>query len=436
MAIAQRFDLERIKADTNIEDLARDLGLQPNDKGLARCPGHNDQGAPNLKLYDDHVHCYRCEFHADAVGLVMKARDVDFAEAVDFLAQRIGLKPGKGKSTSSRAKSSPAMAIVAPKMNRDLVNKDPWPDGFEEAIIERYREGYEGLPVDPEEYFALWDEVDRLVALATVTEAEAGWLEWLCRRVGYKGPRPAVSTSGKPVSDARGLRARVFDALLVYTVAAAGEDPVPASDWLRTVKGIEFETQRRFNLRWLESWRSANDGMKKTFGVETLRRLGLVPKDPKKSGEDLYFKRHRLLLPFMLKGQVIDVQGRDFQATDKRYRFLNTASANPIPYNADALFLAREAGDPIFICEGATDTLALAQAGRHVVGIVGTGGFKRAWLRDFIGLDVFLAFDGDEAGRAAGKKVASLFVEYGLPSPKVLPIPDGMDINEFLHKEG
>jgi DNA primase len=127
------------------------------------------------------------------------------------------------------------------------------------------------------------------------------------------------------------------------------------------------------------------------------------------------------------------VQGRNVEAAGKEDRFRNTTGANPIPYNADALLEARATGAKVFICEGATDTLALAQSGRLVVGIVGTGGFKTAWLDAFEGLDVYLALDSDEAGRKAAKSITKTFLDAGHRAPKVVKLPDGIkDVNQFF----
>ena len=145
------------------------------------------------------------------------------------------------------------------------------------------------------------------------------------------------------------------------------------------------------------------------------------------------FAKHRLLLPFYWKGEPVDVQGRDVEAADKGDRFRNTTGANPIPYNAADLLRARETGSPVFLCEGATDTLALAQSGRLVVGIVGTGGFKRAWLDAFEGLDVYLALDNDDPGRIAAKTITKAFLDAGHRAPKVVKLPEGVkDVNQFF----
>ena len=88
-------DLDDLKKRTDMFELCEALGLQPKGK-VARCPAHNDagEGRPNLAIYSDNVHCFRCGFSADAVGLVEKAKGLDFLEAAGFLAARLGLDVG------------------------------------------------------------------------------------------------------------------------------------------------------------------------------------------------------------------------------------------------------------------------------------------------------------------------------------------------------
>lgn len=81
---------------------------------------------------------------------------------------------------------------------------------------------------------------------------------------------------------------------------------------------------------------------------------------------------------------------------------------------------------------GYTDCLTLTQSGRLAVALGGTQGFKPDWAEDFEGLEVFLAFDGDRAGREAAQKVAGIFTAQGLPAPKIIPLPDGQDVTDFF----
>lgn len=457
MSKPAQYDVEHIKENTDMVELCRALGLDVDRKGkVARCPAHDDRagGRPNLAIYADAVHCFNCQFHADAVGLVMKVLNYDFPRATTYLADRLGIQPpadstpsrgpglgnGKGsKSGSSFPKLSPAPVVTLPPASPASLGNEPggitatpypnpdgqpWPAGFPADIVERYVKGYAGLPVDEEEAYALWEEVDRLVVKATISPEEDAWLDWLSRRVAYRGAKPPVA------GIKRTLRVQLFDALLQYTKPAAGADPTEGARWLLAEKGITYATQERFNLRWIDDYHAADAGLKRTFGADVLTEYGLLSKKG-----NLVFWAHRLIFPFYWKGDVVDVQGRNIHAKDKNQRFQNTRGANPLPYNADDIRRAREDDAPIYVCEGATDTMTLAQSGRHVIGIVGTGGFKPAWVEALDGLDVFLALDNDQAGRNAAAKIAKVFLDNGRAVPQYVILPDGVkDVNEFFRR--
>lgn len=50
----------------------------------ANCFRHADK-TPSLFIYDDHVHCYGCGFHADSIALVMELHGLSFKEALAYL---------------------------------------------------------------------------------------------------------------------------------------------------------------------------------------------------------------------------------------------------------------------------------------------------------------------------------------------------------------
>lgn len=453
-------DFDRKKEDllarVDMVDLVDSLGLERKGKE-ARCPAHDDHGRPNLHIYPHRVHCFSCGFDADAFGLVTKVKGLDFKGAFDFLAGRYGLplirdyrksgatptgrRSGLGRAPEEKTypkpaplpdTPSPTLVALTPTEVRPTValdSPDPWPSGFSDVIVDRFRSNYQGLPVDDAEYKALWGEVDRLVEKPALTLAEEAWLQWVALRVGFHGEIPPVKgpqddNVSEPASRPS-LRTQVFAALLGYTIPSS---KTTVGAWLTKAKGITSATQDRFRLCFLADWGRADVELRRRFGPDTLDRFGLLTKEGR-----LAFTRHGFLFPFYWKGEPVDVQGRDVNATDKNFRFLNTRGSNPIPYNADAILQAREKGEPLYLCEGATDTLTLAQSGRLAIGIVGTQGFKASWLPYFAGLKVFLAFDADDAGKKGAAKVSSAFFKAGYPAPKVVKLPDGVkDVNEFF----
>lgn len=462
-----KYDLTELKTRLDIVEVARLCGLDPKKSGsawVARCPAHPDgpEGRPNLAIHPTKgAKCFRCGFQADVIGLAVKAKGGDFGEVVDWLASLAGLAPagegsrgrrsgsglgynGKGQGRDMYPKGAPLPAAgdrpPAVRIIGDLppdpglvlpaglaITQDdrrPWAgfDTFDDleaatgrayvALVETTRRL--GLAVD-DTSTASDDQVAPL--LAEYRRLDTAWAAAL--------GLVALAGETRAGDDRPTLRVRVFDAFLGYTVPV-GEVP-KAADWLRDKKGLSVETQTRAGLRWLADWEAADKGLKTAFDGETLKTFGLVTDKGR-----LHFYRHRLLFPFWVKGKPVFLQGRNIDAQGDDRRFDNPSGSVPCLYNVDALGEARRTGRPVFVCEGPTDTLNLTQSGRLAVGIVGTQGFKPAWVADLAGLDVFLAFDGDKAGREAAQKVADLFVSEGLAAPKIVKLPDGQDVTDYF----
>lgn len=441
------FDLDRLKKDSDLVEVARALGLDPKKSGsryVARCPAHRDEGRPNLSLDQEKgAMCFRCGYHADVIDLVAKVKNVDKGEAITWLADRLGLRPDQAQGSRGakrsnglgyRGKAKPAP--MYPK-GADL---PPAPPVASTAITAQ------ADPDHPTRVVLTWPALARVPTIGGQwRRLEDGRIEaeytpeelYLCLSlVGYDGPPPAQvgpvvgSTAITAQADqVETLRVKVYRALLEYTQPAADE-PVGVA-WLRDNKGLSIMTQAAAGVCWLEDWATADRELKATFGVETLDGLGLLTK----SG-DLHFKRHRLLFPFWVRAgstvAPVYAQGRNVTAKDKRDRFDNPSGSVPCPYNPEAITEARATARPVFLCEGATDTLTLTQAGYLACGIVGTQGFKPDWAKHFAGLSVFLAFDGDPPGREAAQKVGDVFVAQGLPAPRAVNLPDGQDVTDYF----
>lgn len=432
------YDLTELKTRLDIVEVARLCGLDPKKSGsawVARCPAHPDspEGRPNLALHATKgAKCFRCGWQADVIGLAVKAKGGNFSEVVTWLASLAGLAPagegargrrsgsglgynGKGQGRDMYPKGAPLPAVAAAR---------PWAgfDTFDDleaatgrayvALVETTRRL--GLDVDDPS-----TATDAQVAplLAEYRRLDTAWAAAL--------DLAPVAGETRAGDDPPTLRVKVFDTFLGYTVPV-GEVPRAAA-WLKDKKGLSADTQATADLRWLSDWEAADKGLKAAFDGETLKALGLVTDKGR-----LHFWKHRLLFPFWVKGKPVFFAGRDISAQGDDRRFDNLSGSVPCPYNVDDLAEARRSGRPLFVCEGYTDCLTLTQSGRLAVALGGTQGFKPAWVADFEGLDVFLAFDGDKAGREAAQKVADLFVSEGLAAPKIVKLPDGQDVTDYF----
>jgi hypothetical protein len=171
-------------------------------------------------------------------------------------------------------------------------------------------------------------------------------------------------------------------------------------------------------------------------------RLGYV--DPSEADPKRYW--HRLAIPYLTPTGVVQIRyrcllphhGKD-QDDGGCPKFLGEAGAPVTLYNAQAALHAR---GPLILCEGEPDVWAVETiAGLPAVGVPGVRAWDAHpyWARCFVGHQLILASDGDEAGDKLAATVAK-----ALPDTKIVRMPDGDDASsvlarspaEFLHRCG
>jgi DNA primase len=182
----------------------------------------------------------------------------------------------------------------------------------------------------------------------------------------------------------------------------------------------------------------------KDLGPEVLLEAGLATK-----GEDGVVRdrfRGRLTFPVQdLQGRYLGFGARvlpsDARAAEQA-KYLNTAET-PIYKKGDILYnlhRARQAvsrSGQVFVVEGYTDVIGLAQAGiDSAVATCGTalgeGHFK---LMSRFATRAVLAFDSDAAGARAAERAFAFQEQYPVQAV-VMIMPDGLDPAEFVAKHG
>jgi DNA primase len=102
-------------------------------------------------------------------------------------------------------------------------------------------------------------------------------------------------------------------------------------------------------------------------------------------------------------------------------------------FNLDAIRESKE----VILCEAIVDALTFWVAGfRHVTATFGVNGFTQGLLEAMSAYGtqrVLIAFDRDDAGDAAAKRVADRLAAEGIAGYRVL-FPRGMDANEYAQK--
>ena len=154
------------------------------------------------------------------------------------------------------------------------------------------------------------------------------------------------------------------------------------------------------------------------------RLLGFVAEP--EIGHEQY--RGRLAIPYITPSGVIDIRFRALDS-DEGAKYLTRPGASSHMYNVPAF---QEDVDVIAICEGEFDTMIASQCGVTAVGIAGANNWKDWYHRAFRDYRrVLVLTDGDSAGRELGKRIAQQ-----IDVAVVVPMPDGLDVNEFVQAHG
>lgn len=72
-------------------------------------PAHLEQ-TPSCYVYEDHVHCYACGFHQDAIGVIRQIQGCDFWSAVSWLAQQAGI-PGPHRDPEAQKRYEAVLSL-------------------------------------------------------------------------------------------------------------------------------------------------------------------------------------------------------------------------------------------------------------------------------------------------------------------------------------
>ncbi len=150
--------------------------------------------------------------------------------------------------------------------------------------------------------------------------------------------------------------------------------------------------------------------------------------------------RNRAMFPIIdQQGNVLGFGGRAMG--DAKPKYLNT-SDTPVFNKRKGVYainLVKKIRDlkRILLVEGYMDVVAVTQAG--IQGAVATLGTsltnEQARLLKRYAPEVWIAYDGDEAGQHAIERAISIFEAEGVPV-KVLSFPDGLDPDEMIRQRG
>jgi DNA primase len=258
----------------------------------------------------------------------------------------------------------------------------------------------------------------------------------------YEGDSPAerrAAARRMALIKANEEAARLYAAML-----AEGREAAEAREYLAG-RGITPESIQRFSLGYAPGYPDfLLRRMSREFSPEILLEAGLASQGEERTVRDRF--RGRVIFPIQdLQGRTIGFGAR-ILPTDPRAgeqaKYLNTAET-PIYKKHEVLFhMAGARGavarsGEVFVVEGYTDVIGLAQAGLdNAVATCGTAlGEGHFRLLSRFAQRAVLAFDSDEAGARAAERAFAFQEAYPVQAA-VMIMPQGLDPADFVAKEG
>ena len=254
-------------------------------------------------------------------------------------------------------------------------------------------------------------------------------------------PEP-VQTFDPREEQERSQRERMFDlnreAALFYHNNLYAPTGKHVLDYLHQ-RGIDDSMVRRFGLgASSDEWSTLRDFLQdKGYTAEEMAAAGLVHI---KEGHSYDVYRGRAMFPIIdLYGRTVGFGGRAMGDTQPKY--LNTQETKVFNkrlgvYGANFLRKQRDLKRLILV-EGYMDVLALAQHG--IQGAVATLGTaltaEQARLLKRLAPEVWVAYDGDEAGQMATMRALDILQKEMIPA-RVLRFPSGLDPDDLLRRDG
>ena len=209
-------------------------------------------------------------------------------------------------------------------------------------------------------------------------------------------------------------------------------------------RGLSDGIIRKFGLGASpDDWCTLSDRlMEKGFTLDELVLAGLTVRKKAENGKERYFDmfRSRAMFPIIdAYGNVLAFGGRTLEKREPKY--LNTADT-PVFNKRKGVFAAnllrqQRHLDRVILVEGYMDVVSLTQFG--VEGVCATLGTaltaEQARLLKRYAPQVYLGYDGDSAGQHAILRGLEILEQENVPA-RVLDFPDGLDPDEFIHRDG
>lgn len=261
-------------------------------------------------------------------------------------------------------------------------------------------------------------------------------VEYVAGRVGIELPKRKRTTREADKDD---LLEVIDDASLAFHQALGFPDNA-AVRYLRE-RRVPKEVVEKYGFGYApDQWDYVYTRLARKYGDKKLELAGLVT--PRKSGSGFYDRfRNRLMIPIHSEtGALVGFGGRSLDGSDPKY--LNSPESelfnkSRLLYNLHRSKDAMRRIDRAILVEGYFDAIAIDHAG--VPGVVASMGTsltsgQASLLRRFTSR-VVIAYDGDNAGRAATLRAAPVLLSAGL-TVAALDLQGEKDPDSLVQKHG
>ena len=102
-------ETQQIIAAIDLPIFATKLGLKVNKDNMACCPFHGEK-TPSFKLNKDYYYCFGCQETGNVFDLVMHINGCDFKEALNYLAQHLGIELTRNITKKHESNADPKSA--------------------------------------------------------------------------------------------------------------------------------------------------------------------------------------------------------------------------------------------------------------------------------------------------------------------------------------
>jgi DNA primase len=201
-----------------------------------------------------------------------------------------------------------------------------------------------------------------------------------------------------------------------------------ARGYLEKTRRLDPSTIAHFQLRDVQYPSDLFRRARLKFGENTLLEAGLL-KDRDSQLKDIWWD-HVLLIPFFDEmGKVIYIQGRNLRAAEPKY--VNLSEVSPPMFNLKVLATLKP-NDPLYICEGAMDTMMVHEIFPNVIGMPSATTIKEQYLLKLLNFDLHLIPDHDQAGESMFEKLYLELRKFGVTLKRIPYDGSYKDISELL----